>query len=614
MKTTANIRLLLMSIICMGALSLTSCKEDKTVYLPVQTSEGGAWTFVNDKGERVGNQEWEFEPSISRGGIFTANTEDGLTVYRWDGDEAKPIDSLTNLVSVGVLNEGLLPVTPRMQRIRIVDAKGNLKFELEPIGGQEISSCADKFSEGLLVVTTTEGKSGVINTKGEVVVAPKYAEISNFNGGYALAADYNYDNPEDGPSYFIIDKEGKATKVKGQFGYEEGDCSYVPEFEDGEVYVAGKIDYDDENVEYHTMKITTSGEVSEVPSGTWVSALPGGGKIISTYDGDVSRYEWIDKEGKRVLKTDGEGQSLYSYGDFVVLQGDDTLTVYGSDGKELNKLTGRYYPLWSTENFGLVLGQNDEDYSSPTVYILLDMEGQVIPDAKYYGVGTNEAISLRNDMEDMCGYLNVTSAYVDVTAAASKLSSMIDSGVKGKSYYYLGESVADILSGENAGYYNGSGRNFNLPTDSTYYLANGAGFWITGTGRASADIVAPTYQKYFEVHHYDYWGRAWGWNRTRKVGVHFNSSAKVIAFDLTLRTNHPSGERLREALGRRLKNDGYTVTVDEPNYVEYTNGFRNVIIYGNKDTAGIGAIVYNKDSGYSKSDTEKAGLAAELLY
>lgn len=603
------------AIACLAlCLFVTSCQRDKKVLLPVQTSEGGAWIFINDKGERVGNQEWEFEPSISQDGIFTANTEDGLTVYRWDGEEAKPIDSLTNLVSVGVLSDGLMPVTPRMERIRVVNGKGKVKFVIQPIDGKEVTSCASKFSEGLLVVNTSEGIAGVINKKGEIVVAPKYSEISNFNEGFALAADYNYDDPEAGPSYYILDKDGNEKAVKGEFGYWEGDCSFVPEFEDGVAVVPGKGDLVDDIYEFKNVMIHTDGTVSDLEAQDWVATLPFGGMIESKYDEDKNTYIWTDKEGKVVKKIE-DGGWLSVYGNFVVLQESDSMTVYASDGSEIAKIEGNVFPMWSDGNFGLVYGERTDDYSDPTVYRIMDPEGNVM-EGRYYGVGTGETISLRQGYEDdvMCDEGAVTSAYVDITAAASRLASMISNGVKGKSHYYLGESVAEILSGENAGFYTGSGRDFNLPTDSTYYIASGAGFWISGSGRASADIVAPTYQKYFEVHHYDYYGNAWGWNRTRQVGVHFNNSAKVIAFDLTLHTNHPSGEQLREALGRRLKNEGFTLTQDEPNYSEYTNGYRNVIIYGTKDSAGIGAIVYNKDSNFHKSDEDKASLAAQLTY
>lgn len=613
-------KFLLPLTLCVAAgFSLSSCmffKEKKELYLPVQMSEGGAWCFINEKGERVGTQEWEFEPTITKDGIFTARNDEGLTVYSWDGDEAKPIDSLVNLVSVGIYNEGLLAVTPQMQRIRIVDRKGDIKFVLDPINGQEVSSCANKFQEGLLIVTTADGKTGVVNTEGEVVVKPKYSEISNFNNGYALAVNYNFDNYDAGPSYFILDKEGNAKSVKGEFGYEEGECSQLPEFQDGFVEVPGKVIENGEEYEYPRYKITTEGKVSKAKGYTWVTMLEDGGQITKTYSDDKNIQEWKDKEGNVVKKISKDGEYMDAYGNYVTIKEEDKLTVYSAkDGEKLTKLTGNVSGYWSEGNFGLVVMEYGKDYSDVT-YKLLDEQGQPIPNATYYGVGIKESLDLSDDSdyeEVGCPLNTVTSAYVDVTAAATKLAQMITEGVKGKSYYYLGESVSTILEGSNANWYSGNTRNFTIPCDtSTYYLATGAGFWINGTGEATQDIVSPTYQHYFEVHHYDYYGRAWGWNRTRQVGVHFNPNSKVLAFDLKLHTNHASGARLREALGRRLKKDGYTLKEESANYEEYTNGYRNVIVYGNKESTGIGAIVYEKDSGFWKSDDDKASLAAQI--
>lgn len=599
---------------------LSSCmffREKKEFYIPVQKVEGGAWYFINEEGERVGTQEWEFEPSITKDGIFTARIDEGLTVYRWDGDEAKAIDSLQNLVSVGVYNDGLLPVTPAMSRIRIVNRKGKVKFVLDPIDDKEITSCDQQFSEDLLVVNTSDGKAGVINSDGEVVVKPKYSEISRFNEGYALAAKYDFDNYEKGPSYYVIDKKGNAKAVKGEFGFPEGDGGdIVTQFENGVVYVLGKMD-ESNGYSPTTYKITTEGKATAVKDDSWVNNIEGGGTITTFYGEDNWSQVWKDAEGKQIKKIKEQGEYLSSYGKYVTLSGDKYFTVFNDKGEKLNKLDGNVSPYWSGGKFGLAYIEYANDYSDPPIYHLLNTEGQEIKGAKYFGLGTHLSISLRQyeyEGEDYYGDLTVTSAYVDVTAAASKLVSMISGEVKGKSSYYLGQSVASILSGENARFYTGSSRSFTIPTDSTYFLSNGAGFWINGTAEATQEITEATYQHYFEVDHYDVFGRAWGWNRTRQTGVHFNPNAKVMAFDLTLHTNHASGKELREAVVRRLKKDGYTTTSENANYDELTNGFRNVVIYGNKDSAGVGAIVYDKGSWWYKSDDEKAALAARLTY
>lgn len=604
------------------SLSLGSCnflKEKKELLVPVQATEDGSWYFINAKGEKVGDQTWEFMPSISKDGVFTARVNDALTVYAWKGNEAKPIDSLENLVSVGVYNEGLLPVTPAMQRIRIVDKKGKVKFVLEPINGQEITRCSKSFKEGLLVITTSDNKAGVINDKGEVVIAPFYSEISDFNDGFALAVKYDYESDE-GPTYYILDKEGNAKKINGNIGYpyEEGDGygSLVSEFVGGVAYIHGsrQVSSDEYDYEPLTFKVTTAGQVTKTDGNEWVTPLEGGGSITYTYTDDESIGIWKDAEGKVIKKVTSTDGYMSDYGKYVTLSGDNNLTVFSDDGTTLTKIQGNVSGYWSGGDFGLFYVKYAEDYSEPANYFLLDPEGKAVEGAKYFGIGSEYMITQRDIEDESYDVSEVTSAYIDVAAASSKLASMVTGSVKGKDSYYLGESVATILSGENARYYPTSSNSFTIPTDSTFYLSSGPGFWINGTATSNESLTEATYQQYFEVHHYDEWGRAWGWNRTRQTGVKFNPRAKVIAFDLQLHTNHPSGQNLREAVVRRLKKDGYTITQQNTNYDELSNGYQNVIVYGNQDSCGVGAIVYQKDSWYYKSDDDKAALAAQLIY
>jgi len=592
-----------------AAAIMTSCggssTDTKVEFIPVQLTEGGAWTFIDAKGEQIGTQQWEFEPTVTCGGVFTARTDSGLTVYRWSGREAKPIDSLQNLASVGVMNEGLMPVVPQMQRIKVVDADGDVKFVLEPINGVEVSSCDASFSEGMLIVTTIDGKTGVVNNKGEVVVAPKFTSISKFSGGYALAETYDYNNL--GPTYSIIDKEGKVTPVKGKFGYsDEGDCSITPEFVDGAATVYAEPDT--ANYKVVTLKLTTDGKVSPSDGYTSIDMLANGAKIVRTFSlaEEKSSANWIGKDGKTVM-TVKDDESLVGLGKFVYRTAEKSTVLYDMEGKELDKFDKSLYMECPGGDFGPIITDYDDNFSA--VYTLLDAQGKPIEGLKIYGVGTSRFIDVSGD-EIRCRDI-VSSAYVDLTAAASKLASMINYGsVKGKDNYYMGQSVKDILAGENARFYTGGDRNFYIPTDSTGQLANGAGFWITGQAHSSASIVAPTYQQYFEVHHYDSYGRAWGWNRKRQTGVHFNASAKVDGFDLQLHTNHASGAKLREGLARHLKKNGYTLVNSAPNYDEYNNGVSTVIVYATAQSRGVGALSGKRAA--SISDDEKSALAATI--
>lgn len=592
---------------------LSSCggsSDNSTKYIPVQFTDGGGWSFINDKGEKVGTQEWEFEPTVTRGNIFTARTDSGLTVYRWHGDEARPIDSLQNLVSVGILNDGLMPVTPAMKRIRIVDSDGDTEFVLEPIDGKEIRSCAAKFKENRLIVTTIDGKTGVIDNKGNVIVKPSYSDISNYNGGYALAVNYDFEGDGDnGPSYTILDIDGKATPVKGKFGYSENDCAFVPEFEaDHTVSVAGLPDTTSaDTYTPTTVVISADGKVKSSSKDVTTTTIANGSKIIYNYSNNGTTTTWLNPEGKEIMKVSGD-ETLNGSVNYVLKSSEKESILYSDNGTELNKFAGLYYMIVPGGKFGPVLNKYEDD---KVKYTLLMPDGKPIDGLNIYGVGTSDYIDLSSESEEISCNDIVTSAYIDITAATTKLVNMVKmNSVQGKQYYYIGQSVAEILSGENARFYTGGDRTISIPTDSTGLLGSGAGFWITGTAKASANIVAPIYQQYFEVHHYDYWGNAWGWNRKRQTGVKFNPAAKVTSFDLQLHTNHASGDRLRESVGRHLKKEGYTLVATGSNYDEYNNGSSTIIIYGTRESRGIGAVIGNKVEAIKDSD--KASLAASI--
>lgn len=602
---------LLLPIVLLSVLS--SCGgggSDNVDYIPVQTTEDGAWHFINSKGEIVGNQEWEFEPTVAIDGIFTVRTSEGTySVYKWSGKEAKPIDSLQNLVSVGVYSEGLIPVTPSMQRIRIVNGKGDVKFILEPKDGQEITSCSGVFKEGLLIVTNMESKSGVVNKNGDWVVDPKYSDISEFSDGYALASIYD----DDGISYFVLDKEGKEIKVEGKFGYPEGECGGNVPFIDGVTTVWSVQETNDGDYESLGYEINTKGEVKKLSndnnSYSWTEPLENGGKVTYSYKDDHSSSVWTDAKGNVVKEVSQDGTSLTANGKFVTMNSQNSLTLFSEDGKELNRFDGNMSVMVVGGKFGLVLMKYGENYNVAD-YIVLSPEGQPLTTPKLYGVGLNKCVNDIYSEEEMCGGYYVTSAYVDVTAAASKIASMITNGVTGKSTYYIGESVKNILEGQSVQYM--SGKEFSIPTaEDTYYLATGAGFYINGRINASTNIVAPTYKEYFEVHHYDSWGNAWGWNRKKQVGVHVNPSAKVVSFDIQLHTNHPSGQTLREAVGRRLKKEGYTLVASGDNFDEYSNNYREAIIYAAKESNGIGVLI-GEPKNLKMSNSSKESLAANL--
>lgn len=598
--------------------ALCSCSSEggnaEVEYLPVQLTDGGAWGFIDSEGKRVGSQSWEFEPTVTRCGVFVARTDSGLTVYRWNGDEARPVDSLQNLASAGVYNEGLISVAPFMRRITVYDRDGDKKFVIDPINGKEVTSCGLMFKDGLLTVTTEDGKTGVIDRKGDIVVEPKYDEISEFNDGYAMAVIIPKEDFDKGPSYYIIGKDGKETKVGGKFGYSESECEQISAFDHGFVYVAAP--YDTIKNETGMLRISTDGSVTAIKDWSYPSYLDNGAYALTAYDpgSEKSTSTWYSADGKILRKSDD--YTYTAYGRFMVASKyspeGSVYVAFNENGDELAKLNGDYFFSSPGGKFSLVVSKTGE-YGVETAS-LYDSQCKPVLNSTYPNIGTATVVSLSDSDEEICGTTSVTSAYVDITAASTKFASMIKNGsVKGKEVYYIGQSIASMLAGENARFYTGQDRSVSIPTaGETYNLGSGAGFWIDGTAESSARVVAPTYAKYFDVAYYDYRGTAWGHWRQRQTGIKFNPAATIEGFNLKMRTNHSSGGKLRENVGRHLKTAGYVLVNSTDTYDEYQNGDQAIVIYGTKDSHGIGAIVKSVKALSKLSASQKAALAASL--
>lgn len=566
--------------IMLAALSMTSCgnsgsDSDDVKYVPVQQTEGGAWVFVNDKGEKIGTQQWEFEPSVTIGNYFTAKNEDGLTVYRWKGEEAEPVDSLAGLMSAGICSEGLIPVTPPMSRIQIVNGKGEKQFELEPIDGKEIVSCAGQFQEGFLIVTNSEWKSGVIDKKGNVIVKPQFGEISNFSGGYALAV--SFDPNVEGPVYSVIDKDGKITPVSGKFGYDEDECGTTYKFENGVAYVPGEWNY--ENFKTITAKISTDGSVEYLDNVSWVTSLADGAHIIAKNKDDVYTGIWEDAEGKVIMQADGDSR-LYGSGKWVVRSQyesnpqQEQNTLYDDKGQEVYQWQGSSYIVPVGGNFSPICVTYDFN-AEATRYALFVKDGKSMKPVSFYGIGSRKILSLDSGQyEEVCETDRVFSAYVDVTAAASKMASYASGSVKGKDAYYIGQPASQLFNGNN--YYSYTNK-ISIPTvGDAFNLAEGAGFSIYGYAIPKNGLNSP-----------------------------------IKSFEFRLTTLLPSGKALKEAIVRHLKNQGYTVVSSGDNYEELKNYSYVVVVYGSSNSQGIGMIVQSGDT-FNMTPAQMSKLAAEM--
>jgi hypothetical protein len=143
----------------------------------------------------------EINPAFA--GMFAKEKEGNFSLYK---AEQKPVvlKGYEELFDAGAMQEGLMPITKKNERVSFIDKEGKVQFTLNPHNGKEIVKVGH-FSNGLAWVLLEDGKCGFIDKKGKVVIEPKYTHVINFQEGIAFVV-------EEKGEVLMIDKAGKVVK------------------------------------------------------------------------------------------------------------------------------------------------------------------------------------------------------------------------------------------------------------------------------------------------------------------------------------------------------------------------------------------------------------------
>lgn len=201
-----NFNLFLLSLV---TLILSGCSKPSMSiiqYLPCQTEKKSDWGFVDSKGNVVCADMFKNQPSFVREGVFTIQESNDLyTLYAFDAK--KPAILLEDLKYVGSPRGGLLPICRKDSRIEIIDTKGQTKFTLSPIDNKPIRACGSLFRHGYLIVVTEDGKNGLINASGKVIIKPEYDVLLPLNKNFIFSS-------KNGEINFINEKGEKCENWK----------------------------------------------------------------------------------------------------------------------------------------------------------------------------------------------------------------------------------------------------------------------------------------------------------------------------------------------------------------------------------------------------------------
>lgn len=338
--------------------------------LPVQVDKGDNWSLVKKDGKFIYKDEFENEPSAVIEGYFSVKEGEGYVLYKVDGIKPEPVKGCEDLISVGVMCDGLIPVTKPEQRITVIDRNGETKFELTPYNKHEIVYSDVRFFDGYLGVQTDENKNGFVNTKGEFAIKPVYEVAGRFSEGLAIA------RKDDDSPFIVIDKKGETV-----FKFKKTWHPYSPQFIDGFILVkdeGGRLLFVDKN-----------GESTKCPS-----KVHGVGDIKGKY------YTFHDESGKWGVmdRTNDEVVIRAKYSAVTIMPGDKFLCtdsnneadIIKPDGEKVLTIDDYNYGVSYSPFFGLVGHENN-------TYVILDEQGKATK-TEYYVIsdGNNNSV-IRSD-------------------------------------------------------------------------------------------------------------------------------------------------------------------------------------------------------------------------
>lgn len=164
-----------LGMLIMLSTVMTSClneaSENETSYLPFRSSKDGKWGLMGTDGKVLFEEEFKDAPTSAKNGRFmVANGNGKWEIYT---AEKKPVKVGEEYIEIADFTADVTPAVKPNEKIKLIDKDGKEKVTLDKLGNKSIVSCY-KFSCGVAEIITEDGKHGAINTKGEVVVEPKY--------------------------------------------------------------------------------------------------------------------------------------------------------------------------------------------------------------------------------------------------------------------------------------------------------------------------------------------------------------------------------------------------------------------------------------------------------
>jgi hypothetical protein len=191
MKKNIVFKSSILSVLAVLAI-FTSCSKSgsKENIIAYRETKEDAWGLMKEDGTVITKSEWDaktYEPIAVSGNKFLLRKNvDGKYTYEFYSIEEKPKQVGKSYQGATPFSEGLAGVTEENGRIQFVNEEMTTAFTVSEVDGFEIDR-ASTFKNGFARIINENNDCGYINSKGEVIVKPKYSYASQFsNNSYAL--------------------------------------------------------------------------------------------------------------------------------------------------------------------------------------------------------------------------------------------------------------------------------------------------------------------------------------------------------------------------------------------------------------------------------------------
>ncbi len=166
------------SILMAAVVILSGCKEsnksDGLDYLAVRFDTSDSWSIIDKDGRVVVLEEYPSDTHLSSivDGVYWVYSNGKYQLYNLDNPKI-PVNDREYTCATPFKN-GVAVVSNPDEPIQIIAKDGNTVATLS----EDIVECNYFNSDGLARIKDSQGKDGVINDKGQVIISPKYGSLS----------------------------------------------------------------------------------------------------------------------------------------------------------------------------------------------------------------------------------------------------------------------------------------------------------------------------------------------------------------------------------------------------------------------------------------------------